>query len=199
MAPADRILATYTARNFPVDAGADVYNIFYVEGADRPDFTPNKDRGDAFDAIRCLWQVLPAGPAIVGMWDATTHSGAYYEQYHLLNSGGAWHIGLGPQEAWERGIYHGPALRQVRPLYGTRDFRRDFTRTGTILYEDVGCHHHHGDNLGKSSVGAWAAGCQVARMIDGHEEFMAHLDQDRRQRAGGHIWRSTVIPVGWLA
>jgi lysozyme family protein len=182
--------------------GPDVFNLVYVEGADRPDGTPNANRPDAFDSIRVLLQVLADGTAtIIGQWDATTHSGRYYEQQiHWLNPGGPFHIATGPQTAWTMGQYHGDALVQVEPLYGTRDVNMNYKREGPTHYEIVGAHHHHGGNLSKTSVGAWAAGCQVARMVDGHQECMDRLKTDRRYVADpSFLFTSTVLPVEWLA
>jgi len=194
--PAERIRDSYLDRGFPIDEGVKRYNILYIEGCDKPNLTPNANRGNAFDSVRILWQLIGNNPSIVGMWDATTHAGSYYERYHLLNSGGAFHIALGPQEAWKRGIYHGPALRQELPLHGTRDYKHDYLREGSAIFEDVGCHHHYGGDQPKGDIGAWAAGCQVARLISGHADFMHHIDQD--ERGENHLWRSTVIPVTWL-
>ena len=195
----------YRALNIPIDVGNKYVNIAYVEGFDQfPDlkrWTPNANRPDAFDSQRIAWRMTESGVAeILGMWNATTHAGRYYEQIHLLNSGGAFHIAEGMrQTAWKRGIYHGPALVQVLPLYGTRDLHRNFLREGPTIHEVVGCHHHYGGDMPRYTVGEWAAGCQVGEMIQGHQEFMRLIDTDPRQQAGGHIWSSTVLAAGRFA
>jgi hypothetical protein len=206
-AKADDIVRAMKAHNCEIDIGADRMNIVYVEGADAtPDgkgFKPNANRPDAFDSLRILLRVLADGTAtILGMWAATTHAGKYYEQVHLLNPGGAFHIATGRQTAWVMGIYsHGnyEALLQEAPLYGTRDKNRNFKREGPTIHEVVGAHHHWGYDFGKDSVQTAAAGCQVGRTEAGHQQFIALLKTDARYRADRNfLWSSTVMPVEWV-
>jgi hypothetical protein len=204
---ADDIVRGMKAHNCEIDVGTDKMNIVYVEGADAaPDgkhFKPNANRPDAFDSLRILLRILEDGTAtILGMWAATTHAGRYYEQIHLLNPGGAFHIATGRQTAWVMGIYsHGnyEALLQEAPLYGTRDKNKNFKREGPTIHEVVGAHHHWGYDYGKDSVQNSAAGCQVGETEAGHRAFIALLKTDARYKANHQfMWSSTVMPVEWL-
>jgi hypothetical protein len=204
---ASRILAAMKARNYPIAVGPDVLNIVYIEGADTPDGKPNANRPNAFDSLRILLRVLPpdqvrgdGSAKILGMWEAITHAGLYWET-HRMNPAGAFHIALGQQTCWQLGRYHGmEALIQSAPIIGTRDDKNNFKREGPTVRGDFGVHHHWGYNYPKDDAGRSSAGCQVGRTEAGHNQFIALLKTDARYKTNHQfIWSSTVLPVEWLA
>jgi hypothetical protein len=197
---AQRIVAAMEARNIPIARGKEVYEIVYVEGMN-PDGTPNANRSNAFDDQRILLRVPVDGPPeIVGMWWATTEPGRYWTQ-NRMNPKGAFHIAWGKQTCWQMGVYHdAPALRQTKPILGTRDNDEDFKRDGDATDAGQFGVHHHGtrgatrDNMGRSS-----AGCQVGFDPQGHLDFIKILKTDARYRADpGFVFSSTVMPYMWL-
>jgi len=208
---ADRIVTAMKARNYPLAVGPDVVNVVYIEGCE-PDGTPNANRPNAFDSVRIVVRVLPGmktgvnallpadGSAkIIGIWDAITHAGMYWE-VHRMNPAGAFHIALGPQTCWVMGHYHDmEALIQAAPITGTRDANNDFKRSGPTVRGDFGVHHHWGYNYPKDDAGKSSAGCQVGHTEAGHRQFIALLKTDARYRADHRcMWSSTVMPVEWL-
>jgi len=196
---ASRIVAAMAARNYPISVGPDVLNIVYIEGCE-PNGAPNKNRSNAFDSVRVVLRVLPDGSAkILGVWDAITHAGMYWEM-HRMNPAGAFHIRLGQQTCWQMGRYHDmEALIQSAPIEGTRDANNDFSRGGPDVRGDFGVHHHWGYNYPKDDVGRSSAGCQVGRTESGHNTFIALLKTDARyKRDHAFMWPSTVMPVEWV-
>lgn len=183
---------------YPVFTGKDELTLAYIEGVDI-DGRRNANRPNAFDATRMLLVSDGAGKlSIAGAWYATTHAGAYYE-HHRLNPDGAFHIALGSQAAWKRGIYHHgnyPALLEVLPLHGTRDDEEDFQRDPRFpVFENVGAHHHWGYDFPRDDVGKSSAGCQVGEYKDEHLEFIEWIDSDPREMAapGQFLWTSAVL------
>jgi hypothetical protein len=194
-----RIVAAMAARNYTIAVGSDVVNIVYIEGCE-PDGTPNANRTNAFDSVRIVLRVLSDGSAkILGVWDAITHAGMYFE-VHRMNPAGAFHIALGQQTCWQMGTYHDiEALVQSAPITGTRDAANNFKCEGPAVRGDFGVHHHWGYNYPKDDVGRSSAGCQVGRTKIGHNQFIALLKTDARYKADdGFMWSSTVMPVEWV-
>jgi hypothetical protein len=195
MLDANKILQMYKDKNYAFDVGERYYNISYIEGLN-PDGTSNSHISNHWDDLRVVWQALPDGTArVVGAWEATTRAGKYFEILHPMQAEGAFHIALGPQTVWTMGQYHDQtALKQVLDITGTRDVHRNYLRDGPTLTGLFGIHHHWGYNYPHDDLGRSSAGCQVGRLKDGHNEFIAILKQDiRYQRNNQFVWTSTVF------
>jgi hypothetical protein len=197
MLDANKIIQAMQSHNYHVDIGDDVMNIVYIEGMELSG-TPNGNRPNCWDDLRTLIRVHPNMQAeVLGAWEATTEPGEYYTQ-NPMNPGGAFHIDLGQQTAWSLGQYHErEALRQCRPLHGTRDNTRHYARDGAKVFGDFGVHHHAGYDYAKTNIGKSSAGCQVGRTVAGHLEFMRLLHTDSRM-APQFVWTSTVLPAAWV-
>jgi hypothetical protein len=161
----------------------DCLNIVYVEGLN-PDGTPNGNRPNYFDSVRCLIRIGDGGvPKMVGIWEATTEPSRYWTE-HPMNSGGAARIAFGQYKSWVVGDYHGDnALVQAADITVYRDSQRLYKRYGAPETGEFGIHQHHGYNYPKNDEGRSSAGCLVGRLNDGHEEFMALVKTDARYRA----------------
>jgi len=180
--------------HYPLASNPSELNIIYIEGMN-VDGSLNDFRPNAFDCVRVLLSMpIVLDPKIVGIWDATTHAGMYWEM-HRMNPAGAFHIRLGQQTAWVMGQYHvQTALIQSKPLEGTRDSHDDFKREGPTVIGDFGVHHHWGYDYPKDNAGNSSAGCQVGRTKAGHNEFIALLRSDPRYvKDHGFVWSSTVM------
>jgi hypothetical protein len=80
-------------------------------------------------------------------------------------------------------------LVQCREIEGYRDSNRDGSWSGeTMMSGDyMGVNIHHGYN--SELVGQMSAGCQVAKSIAGHEQFMKLVKSDRRyQCSNGYVF-----------
>lgn len=193
----NKIVQAMRAHGYRVDVGEDVMNLVYPEGMDL-DGRPNGNRPNCWDDLRTLIRVHDNGLAeLLGAWEATTEPGAYWTD-HPMNDGGAFHIDIGQQTAWLPGDYHdAPALRQSRPLHGTRDAAHHYARDGKPVVGDFGVHHHKGYDYPKNNIGKSSAGCQVGRTVAGHMEFWRILKTDKRF-SPSFMWTSTVMPAAWI-
>lgn len=195
----NKIVLAMQSRGYPLAVGDDVMNIVYVEGMELTGM-PNGNRPNCWDDIRTLVRVRPNMQAeVLGAWEATTEPGEYWTD-NPMDARGAFHIDLGQQTAWFLDQYHGhEALRQCRPLHGTRDGKRHYARDGVPVFGDFGVHHHAGYDYPKNNIGRSSAGCQVGRTIDGHLEFMSIIHTDSRVKANrGFVWSSTVLSAAWV-
>ena len=196
---AAKIARAMVDNKFVLAIGPNVMNIIYVEGMNS-DGTPNEFRNNAFDCVRLLLRVLENGRGeILGIWDAITHAGLYWEM-HRINPRGAFHIRLGQQTCWVMGHYHDQeALIQAAPIEGTRDGKNDFKREGPPVRGQFGVHHHWGYDYPKDDAGKSSAGCQVGRTKLGHRQFIKLLKTDERyQKDQKFMWSSTVMPQQWV-
>lgn len=199
MLDATKIIEAMQAHGYKVDVGEDVMNLVYVEGMEL-DGTPNGNRPNYWDDLRILVRVHGDNSAeILGAWEATTEPGVYWTD-NPMNADGAFHLDLGQQTAWSLGTYHDrEALRQCRPIHGTRSAVHHYARDGKPDYGDFGVHHHCGYDYPKNDIGRSSAGCQVGRTVAGHTEFMKLVHTDSRMRADpSFVWTSTVMPAAMV-
>lgn len=189
-------------RGFIVPDEEGEYETFYVEGCNR-DGTANANRRNAFDDIRLLLLMQQGRIVNDGCWEATTQPGEHFVK-HRINPGGAANIIHGQQTSWRPGMHRGKylALVQTGAVVGvTRDANEDFSREGdTQFVGGFGINQHHAYNAPRDNIGAHSAGCLVARMVDGHEEFMQKVMQDPRylENKQEFIFSACVMPYAWI-
>lgn len=199
MTLAQKIVAAAERRGALIDRKPGEINIVYVEGMDA-DGTPNRNRVNAFDDLRCVIDFVDGEPRILGAWDATTAPGERYT-YQPINSDGAAVIALGYQMAWQVGMHpmsnpnHLALVQTGGKVRLSRDKNKDFAREGDVVQSDYfGINQHWGYDKPKTDIGAASAGCLVGRTKDGHREFMKLVQSDPRYIAdSAHIFGTTVV------
>jgi hypothetical protein len=191
---AARIVTAMRNKNFRLDEGLFRSNLIYVEGMN-VDGQSNQHIKNTFDDVRSLVVILPEGPKLLGIWEATTRPGKYWTE-HRMNPRGAARVRLGQQTAWIMGKYNGMnALRQDGYLELTRDPDETYERYGPLYRSnDTGIHHHGGYNYPHDDLGRSSAGCLVGRSMDEHEVAMQFLKKDERFRADSNFhFTSTIL------
>ena len=190
----DRVIVGMEAKGYTISKSAGHVNIAYAEGHDR-DGKRNDDKPGYWNDVRMCWTYQDGKPVLGGMWTATTRPGPYYTE-NPINSKGAANIVPGQYTAWQVGSHRGlyEALVQSGTLKLARDLNKDYDRKGDVIetgdYE--GINQHHGSNA--SEVGPHSAGCLVARMVDGHQDFMAQVKRDPRYvQDKDFVFSSTVL------
>lgn len=190
----DRVIRGMEAKGYRIDKEPGHVNIAYAEGHDR-DGKRNNDRAGYWNDVRMIWTYKDGKPALGGQWTATTRPGPYYTE-NPINSKGAANIMPGQYAAWKVGLHRGQyeALVQRGTLRIARDKNQDYDRAGDVIeigdYE--GINQHHGSDA--PEVGPHSAGCLVARMVDGHEDFMSQVKQDPRFVADNDfMFTSTIL------
>jgi len=183
-----------TLKGYAIDRAFGQINIAYAEGHNR-DGTRNDDKSGYWNDVRLVWTYRDGKPVQLGAWTATTRPGPSYTQ-HRLNPKGAANIVPGQFTAWRVGMHRGQyeALVQRGVLKVARDDNEDYLREGDFIEtgEYEGINQHHGSNA--SEVGPHSAGCLVAKMIDGHQEFMAICKFDPRYIADhDFMFTSTIL------
>jgi hypothetical protein len=193
---ASRIVREMLRCGYWVSAGAQRYNIVYLEGADQ-NGKPNADGFNEWNDRRIVIEIVECVPRIIGNWLATTEPGSTYT-YAPMNSEGAFRIAFGQYKAWKFGL-HGrtqyPALVQCGEIAGHRDKNKDGKRTGDPMVRgaDFGVNQHHGWDM--QFVGPASAGCLVGQSIEGHHDFMNLLKRDRRYCANNrYTFYTTILP-----
>ena len=193
---ASNIIDAMERGKIPVDRNPGEVNIVYVEGME-PDGTPNANRHNAFDDVRCVISFVDGKPKLLGVWEATIETGTYYTDHPIAEDGhGAAMIAFGKQKAWQVGDHRGyDALVQTGgPVLIYRDDNRDYKRTGEPMSGFWGINQHHAYNAPKDNIGYNSAGCLVGRTISGHEEFMRIVRADPRFKAdNGYVFSTTVL------
>jgi len=201
---ASRIIKYMQAKDYFIAKGESMYNIVYVEGCD-DDGTPNDNAFNSFGDLRSVIEIgLDGVPKFVGMWNATTNSGAYWT-YNRMNPAGAANIKFGQYKAWSVGI-HGnsrphEALVQVADITVCRDDNEDGSRRGD--QEDTGLFgvdEHSAFDAPYEAVERWSAGCLVGRTQAGHEKFMEIVKSDRRYDvSSNYVFMTCILPGDDLA
>ena len=183
---ASRIIKYMQKKNYRIATGQKEFNIVYVEGVNT-DGTVNADQPNVFNDRRLVITFDKGTPKIVGNWEATTEAGNHYT-FNPMNSGGAARIKFGQYKAWRMGI-HGEAephtaLVQVEPISVHRDFDQNFKRTGDFVDTGVfAINQHYGFDHPTNDIHTASAGCLVGRARQGHREFLALIEQDKRYLA----------------
>lgn len=199
MTLAQKIVAAAERRGAPIDHKPGEINIIYVEGIDA-DGTPNRNRVNAFDDLRCVIDFVDGEPRVLGSWEATTAPGERYTK-NPINSGGAAIIDLGYQRSWQVGMHpmsnpnHLALVQTGGPVRVARDKNKDFAREGDVVQSGYfGINQHWGYDQPKTDIGPASAGCLVGRTKDGHREFMKLVQSDPRYIAdSAHIFGTTVV------
>jgi hypothetical protein len=178
-----RIVALGTHLTISMGSDKPTYNIFHVTGTN-PDGTKNSNKIDQWNDLRFVVEVSQSGLVIVNLCKLATCEPGKHWIDNPMNSNGTFRIAYDKQWfAWSVGR-HGsrqyPALVQVEEIDGYRDSDRNGSWSGeTLMSGDyMGVNIHHGYD--SEFVGQMSAGCQVAKSIAGHEEFMRLVKSDRR-------------------
>lgn len=208
---ASRIIKYMQKKRYHFATGSKEYNIIYIEGMNS-NGSLNDDTPNEFNDLRMVIEFVNGIPKIAGSWEATTEPGSKYT-HNPDNPGGAARIKFGQYRAWRVGL-HGTsnphrALIQVSPVSVHRDFDQNFIRTGDFVDTGTfGINQHWGYDHPKNDVYNASAGCLVGRSTQGHKEFMALIEQDRRYLATPkgaptfhgdppertYVFRTTIIP-----
>lgn len=168
-----------------ISMGSDkpAYNIFHLTGTN-PDGTKNDNKINHWNDLRFVAEVSQSGLVILKLCKLATCEPGRDWIDNPMNKNGTFRIRYDKQWfAWSVGR-HGsrqyPALVQTGEVEGYRDSNRDGSWSGEKLMSGsyMGINIHHGYN--SATVGQMSAGCQVARSIAGHEEFMRLCRRDRR-------------------
>jgi hypothetical protein len=157
--------------------------IFHVTGIN-PDGTKNNNRINHWNDLRFVVEVSRSGIVNVKLCRLATCEPGLHWIRNPMNKAGTFRIRFDRQWfAWVVGR-HGskqyPALVQAGEVEGYRDSNRDGSWSGEALMSGnyMGINIHHGYN--SELVGQMSAGCQVAKSVAGHEEFMRLCRNDRR-------------------
>lgn len=191
-----KIVAAAERRGATLDRGPGEINIVYVEGMDA-DGSPNRNRVNAFDDLRCVIDFVNGEPRILGSWEATTAPGEQYTE-NPINDDGAAIIALGYQRAWQVGMHRGDHLALIQTggeVRVARDKNKDYAREGDVVQAGwFGINQHWGYNQPKDDIGPASAGCMVGRAKDGHRTFMKLVQADPRYLADSKfIFGTTVV------
>jgi hypothetical protein len=196
---AQKIVGAAERRGAVLDRQPGEINIVYVEGMDA-DGSPNRNRVNAFDDLRCVIAFVNGEPRILGSWEATTAPGERYTK-NPINDDGAAIIALGYQRAWQVGMHpmsnpdHLALVQTGGSVRVNRDKNKDYAREGDIIQAGwFGINQHWGYDQPKDNIGPASAGCLVGRSKDGHREFMKLVQADPRYIADSkHIFGTTVV------
>ncbi|MDT7950288.1 MAG: hypothetical protein RQ966_02180 [Acetobacteraceae bacterium] len=186
---ASRVVRAMQGRGDWLCRHPDALTIAYVEHTE-PDGTPSRAREDAFDDVRLLLRIRPAGrPAIVGCWEATTRSGRdatddpVDEQGPPILDPGQYKARVMGRTAIGTKLEQ-DALVQCLPLPVIRDADKDSTRHGDPADHGFFVIDQHGSfDAPRDEVGGTSAGCLVGKSQAGHVAFIGALRTDPRFRA----------------
>jgi lysozyme family protein len=179
---------TELGAHIAISMGSDkpAYNIFHVTGIN-PSGTKNSNKINEWNDLRFIVEVSQSGVVSVKLCKLATCEPGQHWIDSPMNSGGTFRIRFDKQYfAWcvgRHGSRQYPALVQSAEIEGYRDSDGDGSWAGeSIMSGDyMGINIHHGYNSDK--VGIMSAGCQVAKSVKGHEQFMQLVTSDRRYAA----------------
>jgi lysozyme family protein len=197
---AGRIVTAMENAGYFIERHKNCLNIVYVEGLN-PDGTPNGNRPNYFDSVRCVIRIGDGGiPKLVGIWEGTTEPSKYWTE-NPMNPGGAARIAFGQYKSWAMGQYHDhEALIQAADITVYRDPQKLYKRYGPTSTGEFGVHQHQGYNYPKNDEGRSSAGCLVGRLNDGHDEFIALVKTDARYKANpNYRFLASILPAQALS
>jgi lysozyme family protein len=197
---AGRIVTAMENAGYFIERHKNCLNIVYVEGLN-PDGTPNGNRPNYFDSVRCVIRIGDGGvPKLVGIWEGTTEPSKYWTE-NPMNPGGAARIAFGQYKSWAMGQYHDhDALIQAADITVYRDPQKLYKRYGPTSTGEFGIHQHQGYNYPKNDEGRSSAGCLVGRLNDGHDEFIALVKTDARYKANpNYRFLASILPAQALS
>ena len=197
---AGRIVTAMENAGYFIERHKNCLNIVYVEGLN-PDGTPNGNRPNYFDSVRCVIRIGDGGvPKLVGIWEGTTEPSKYWTE-NPMNPGGAARIAFGQYKSWAMGQYHDhDALIQAADITVYRDPQKLYKRYGPTSTGEFGIHQHQGYNYPKNDEGRSSAGCLVGRLNDGHDEFIALVKTDARYKANpNYRFLTSILPAQALS
>ncbi len=185
-----------------VDTTPGAVNIFYLEGCNVSDFSPNQDAPDGWNDPCIIISYNQAGqPQITFKAEATCEPGLSATQSKRASAlGGVFRIAIGfHEEKWVQGFHKSnpvhPALVQCAPILGHRDANRDGKRTGDLVTDNVKGLNQHGSRPGikPTRVGEFSYACLVRRMWGDQIAFMRLASLDPRYIANKDFKYSTTV------
>lgn len=196
-----KIVRAMERKGYVIERGVGEVNIVYIEGM-APNGSPNDNRPNWFNDLRCVVTLEAGQPIIRGQWEATTEPGSKYTK-QPINPGGAARIEFGQYKSWQVGVHRGDHEALVQTggkVTVCRDLNKDYERIGDKRETDYfGINQHWGYDLPVSDIGPSSAGCLVGRTKAGHREFMSIIKKDPRYLANkGYVFRTTILPASAL-